>query len=213
MLSHKFILLAIAALAILVVVYVITRVPRTRTQPTASAPAASLPVSDLSKALETHYPDALAEIGQVAPGAELELYTLASDLLFSLSPKVAAAPDGAVVDLLKAHADLIRQLAREDAEACVYAHYYGPQDVESYSPEAKVLTDRLGALTVIAAHQGQLTATARTPPSTAPTLPFDEENPPAPEHVCAHILDLYKQLLALPPAEAANAFIAMKYAP
>lgn len=87
MLSHKFILLAIAALAILVVVYVITRVPRTRTQPTASAPAASLPVSDLFQALETHYPDALAEIGQVAPGAELELYTLASDLLFSLSPR------------------------------------------------------------------------------------------------------------------------------
>lgn len=215
MFSNKFMILAIAAIIVFVVVYFVARTPRTRALPPSHANAntnAGVEMSELATALKTYHPDVWTEIKEVGPEAELETYTLASDFLLSLSPQIAAAPDHVIVDLIRAHADLISQLASEDVEACAYVHYYGPQDVESYSAEAKARTDRLGALTVIAAHEGAQNPTERSGPFPAPTLPFDEEDPPAPEQVCGHILDLYQQLLAMPPADAARAFIGLKYA-
>ncbi|WP_297802081.1 hypothetical protein [uncultured Brevundimonas sp.] len=220
--NRKLVVIGLIALALLA----LALVGRTLlTRGSASDPTAQ--PSELVAAIRTHFPEDWKAIERQRKDAATDDATLGAAFLTSKLRDVAQAPDEAIIDILKVDAALANTLKAEDVALCASFAAYGPTEARRYSPEAMVLLDRIAAKTVIAARKGMDTPTPRTidpqqafsrlqtamlEKGVSPRLADQARTTPLDTaEQCEAGIQTDATLLALPPAQAANIFVALKY--
>lgn len=184
--------------------------------------------SEMVAALQTHFPDDWKAMQQQRQQASGNDAAIGAAFINAKVAHVARAPDSAILAIIAAETALAKQLQHDDPAACANYILAGPTDTHRYSQPAQVLLDRAAAQTVIAARQGIDAPKPRTvnQPAAIDRLQFamrdqgvpsrlmdpDAARPLTADEQCQYGVHLYETLGTLPPAQAADIFVNLKFA-